>query len=187
MLDYTNAEMEISNWIRTAPEKVEVIKKASCDIGTLKKLRVHEGSFLGHIAGFYDQISVCNGFIRLLCGEGNDSITNLNALNQNGMPGLFPYALIIAYDMYGNIFALNAGADAEAEMGNVLYMPRDSFIWENLDIKYAIFLKWVFGITFRELEQGGWKSQTGKELTGDTAKYLIGKASAYNMFLKQRK
>ena len=163
------------------------MKRASCDVESLKKLRVHEDSFLGQITGFYEQISTCNGFILILCGKGNDSIIDLNALKQNGMPDLFPGALIIGYDKYGNIFALNAGADAKAEMGNVLYMSRESFIWEDLDMKYAIFLKWVFGITVHELEREGWKSEGGKEMVGDKVNYLVGKAAAYNMFLKQRR
>lgn len=187
MSNFTNAGLEISNWISTSPEKVKLVKKEICDIESLKKLKIHADSFLGQIVGFYEQLSVCNGFFHILCGEGNDSITNINVVKANGMPDLFPGALIIAYDKSGNIFALNAGADVKAELGNVLYMPKDSFTWEDLGFKYAVFLKWIFGITVNELEQGGWKLESKKEMVGNMAKYLIGKAAAYNMFLKQRR
>jgi len=43
-------------------------------------------------------------YFRLLCGAGDDSIVDINAVNENGIPELFPGALVIAYDINGNLF-----------------------------------------------------------------------------------
>ena len=93
--------------------------------------------------------------------------------------------MIIYYDINGNIFALNSGACRDAAMGSVLYLTKESFAWEDLDLRYAQFLKWMSGLTSRDLIDNGWRPETGDKPIGDILEYLMGKAAAYNMFLKQ--
>ena len=133
MSENTNAAYQINSWFDNAQQKVSAVKSSGKNLDSMKRLHVGEGSYLGEIVGTYSKIAVCDGYCRLLCGAGDDSIIDINAVNKNGMPELFRGALIVAYDINGNLFALNSGACREATMGSVLYFTKDSFVWENLD------------------------------------------------------
>lgn len=185
MSENTNAAYQINSWFQDAQQKVSLARSDRKDLASMKMLHVNEGAYLGEIVGTYSKVALCDGYFRLLCGAGNDSIVDINALNENGMPELFPDALIIAYDINGNIFALNSGACKDAAIGSVLYLTKDSFVWENLDLRYAQFLKWISGLTLRELIGNCWRPEAGDNTIGDIMEYLMGKAAAYNMFLKQ--
>ena len=185
MSDKTNAVYQISAWFSNSHEKVEVIRAHSEDMESMNLLHVHNGSYLGEIAGGYSKITLCDGYYSLLCGKGDNSIVDINVLDEKGMPQLFPRALLIAYDRAGNIFALNLGACRDADRGRVLYLLKDSFVWENLDISYAQFLKWVSNVSTAALVNNGWKSETEEKPIENFIEYLMGKAAAYNMFLRQ--
>ena len=186
MSEYNNASDQIKSWFRFAPEEVRLERNSKIDLESITRLHISEGSYLGEIVGTYSKVEMCNGYFRLLCGAGDDSIVDINALDKKGMPELFPGALIIAYDINGNIFALNSGACREATLGSVMYLPKESFSWETLDLRYAQLLKWITGLTSRDLTNNGWRPETGDMPIGDILEYLTGKAAAYNMFLKQR-
>lgn len=186
MSEHTNAEFQINEWFNNTPEAIEFVRNTKRDSCSMTKLHVHDGSYLGEVVGNYSKVTLCSGYIDLLCGMGANSIVDINALNKNGMPELFPGALIIAYDMNGSIFALNSGACKEVGIGRVLYLPKESFAWEDLDLSYAQFLKWVSGLTENELIINGWKPDAEYKPISNIAEYLMGKAAAYNMFLRQR-
>lgn len=185
MSENTNAAYQINNWLNNAQQKVTIVRNSRRDLNSMKRLHVGEGSYLGEIVGTYSEVALCDGYFRLLCGTGDDSIIDINAVNEKGMPELFPGALIIAYDINGNLFALNSGAYREAAMGSILYLTKDSFVWENLDLRYAQFLKWMSGLTSDDLISNGWRPEKGDKPIADMLEYLIGKAAAYNMFLRQ--
>lgn len=187
MSDKTNAAYQISEWFSDSPEKVETVRSDGEDKESMKLLHVHNGSYLGEITGGYSKITLCNGYFDLLCGKGDNSIVDINTLDEKGMPQLFPGALIIAHDVTGNIFALNSGACRDAGIGKVLYLPKYSFVWEDLDISYAQFLKWVSNVSTAELVNNGWKLGAEVRPIGNFVEYLMGKAAAYNMFLRQGK
>lgn len=184
MSDKSNATYQIDEWFSNSPEKVEILRTCSEDKKIMSQLSLGHGSYLGEIADGYSKISLCNGYFSLLCGKGYDSIVDINAIDDKGMPQLFPGALVIAYDREGNIFALNSGAVKNADMGSVLYLHNSSFEWENLDISYAQFLRWISSVNMAELVKNAWKSKNEVEVKGAFVDYLIGKAAAYNMFLK---
>ena len=186
MSENTNVAYQINNWLNNAQQKVTLVRSEGRNIDSTKRLHVADESYLGEIVGTYSKVAFCDDFFRLLCGAGNDSIIDINVVNKNGMPELFPGALIIAYDINGNLFALNSGACEDATMGSLLYLPKDSFVWENLDLRYAQFLKWMSGLTLEDLISNGWKTEKGDKPITDMLQYLMGKAAAYNMFLKQR-
>lgn len=185
MSENTNATYQINSWFKNARQRVSLVSSSRKDLNSMKKLRVGEGSYLGGIVGTYSKIALCDGYFRLLCGAGDDSIVDINAVNESGMPELFPGALIIAYDINGNLFALNSGACREAAMGSVMYLTKDSFAWEDLDLRYAQFLKWISGITSEDLISNGWRPGTGDKPIANMLEYIMGKAAAYNMFLRQ--
>lgn len=186
MSEHTNAELQINEWFNNAPEAIEFVRNTKRDSYSLAKLHVHDGSYLGEIVGNYSKVTLCAGYFGLFCGIGENSIVDINALNKSGMPELFPGALIIAYDMSGNIFALNSGACKKVGIGRVLYLPKGSFAWEDLDLSYAQFLKWISEITENELIINSWKPDDEYKSISNISEYLMGKAAAYNMFLMQR-
>lgn len=185
MSEYTNAAYQINDWLTSAPEKVGLVKSVAKDMDSMEKLHVHDGSYLGEIVGNYSKVTLCDGYFILLCGMGDNSIVDINALNKKGMPELFPGALIIAYDINGNIFALNSGACKDADMGSILYLPNESFAWENLNISYAQFLKWISNVKISDLVKNGWRAERKDKVVGNISEYLIGKAVAYYLFLRQ--
>lgn len=179
------ASVQTEEWIAENVERTNVnrLQEQRVDIQSLLKTR--NDSFLGYVSGNFGRFDTCNDYFHLLCG-GNDSITSLNAINSKGMPELFPGALVIAYDSNGNLFSLNCGANSNGNLGKVLYMPKDSFVWENLDISYAEFVKWVICVTDQELQVGYWKCGEPLKNTNSCIDYIIGKAAAYNMLLRQK-
>ena len=183
-MEYVSPKIVIDNWIMNAPEIVDVQRNKSLDLETMKKLGMSEESYLGRIIAGFNKITLCNGYINLLCGRGNNSIVDFNSLNEKGLPELFPGALIIAYDTEGNLFALNAGA-SDAAMGNVLYLANNSFAWEDLEMRYAPFLNWIFGVNLAYLEKNCWKSRGSSTRILDVKDIIKGKAAAYKMFLKK--
>lgn len=185
MSENTYVAYQINSWFNNAQQKATLVRSGGRDLNSMKMLHVGEGSYLGEIVGTYSEVALCDGYFRLLCGAGDDSIIDINAVNKNGMPELFPGALIIAYDINGNLFALNSGACKEATMGSVLYLTKDSFAWENLDLRYAQFLKWMSGLTSEDMISNGWRPEKEDKPIADMLEYLMGKAAAYNMFLRQ--
>lgn len=185
MSENTNAAYQINSWFNNAQQKATLVRSGGRDLNSMKMLHVGEGSYLGEIVGTYSEVALYDGYFRLLCGAGDDSIIDINAVNEKGMPELFPGALIIAYDINGNLFALNSGACREAAMGSILYLTKDSFAWENLDLRYAQFLKWISGLTSEDMISNGWRPEKGDKPIADMQEYLMGKAAAYNMFLRQ--
>lgn len=176
----------IIEWLDSSPGKTCVMRNDICDRDAVDTLRISKESFMGQIVGYYKKIVIC-GYIHILCGKGEDSIIDTNAVDSRGFPQLFPGALIIAYDGGGGLFAVNGGACAGGAIGNVLYLPNGSFCWEDLRLRYASFLKWALSITEDDLVKGAWKQKDQLPVKGDLQEYIIGKAAAYNMFIRQQK
>lgn len=185
MSEKTNAAYHINTWFKDAPQKGSIVRSDRRDQVSMRRIHVGEGSYLGEIVGTYSKVALCDGYFRLLCGAGDDSIVDINALSKNGIPELFPGALIIAYDINGDLFALNSGACGDADLGSVLYLTKDSFIWEQLDLRYAQFLKWISGLTSGDAISSGWGPKMGDKPIADVLEFIVGKAAAYNMFLRQ--
>jgi len=181
-----NTEAIIKEWANLKINMNTITKSDEFDTTSIEKLKIQENSFLGQIVGRFSEVHTCNGFFTLLCGAGQNSIIKLNQVNNYGLPELFQKALIIAYDKCGNIFAINAGVDNNFLNGNILYLPTDCLIWEDLEIRYSDFLMWVFTISNEELEAESWKSGNFIKSKGKIIDYIIGKAATYN-YLKNRK
>lgn len=179
------AGLQIEKWIADFPSNVHIKKRETVRTDIQQKLNMKDDSFLGYIVGNYDEFDCCDGYIHLLCG-GEESIEVVNAIGRDGLPQLFPGALVVAYDTNGNLFSINAGAAGNSNLGNVLYMSKEGFWWEDLEIHYAEFIKWLIHVTEEELTSCGWKSGAPLGEQQRIFSYIMGKAAAYNMFLKQK-
>ena len=85
------------------------------------------------------------GWIRIL-GSGSEKLNRgLGEWNKGKTfknYGDQPTHFLIADDIIGGYFALNAGGIGR-ELGKVYYLPQDTLKWECLDIGYSEFLYWA--------------------------------------------
>ncbi|MFJ7744614.1 DUF2625 family protein [Peribacillus sp. NPDC097295] len=110
---------------------------------TLDRLQVTSNSVLGSIAYNTTGIIVDN-WVRILGAdsEKNRGLLSYNEMNELGIANKIEKMLIIADDVVGGVFALNAGRFSEG-VGDVWYFAPDTLEWESLEFKYAEFLAWA--------------------------------------------
>lgn len=136
-------------------ELVQMFDEVKCDIKIneadtevadkiLERLQITKKSALGAIVYNTSGITI-GSWIRIL-GSGNDidtrNIITWNNFDCNGVATKIKGALIIADDIIGGIFALNAGK-FNGEKGDVWYFAPDTLQWESLKMKYSEFISWT--------------------------------------------
>lgn len=133
---------ELQRLIDASPSKVVVRPRLGHANTSSETLKVAGESFLAAIADQTGGIIVADGRICLLGGDNaeGDTLASLNQLD-GGYPRLFPGVLIVAYDVYGGLFGLDAEAKSPRD-ATVGYLPPDSYIWENLEIGHSLFVEW---------------------------------------------
>ena len=103
---------------------------------------ITEYSSLGTIVNHTGGLTVSNGLIRHLGGTNQYglSIKDVNKL-EHQRPTHLPLILIVANDVYGGLFGINIGMKI-SRVGNVLYLPPDEYVWEDLGVGHTAFLQW---------------------------------------------
>ncbi len=90
-------------------------------------------------------ILINKGWLRIL-GAGSEKLDRgLSEWNKGKTfenYGEQPSHLLIADDIIGGYFAINAGGIG-TEIGKIYYLPQDTLEWECLDIGYSDFLYWT--------------------------------------------
>ena len=117
--------------------------KASKRHNTLDVLEITPKSVLGSVLFNTSGITVDN-WVRVLGAENeeNRGILSYNKINENGAANTIDKMLIVADDVVGGIFALNAGKFSDG-IGDVWYFAPDTLQWESLEIKYSEFISWI--------------------------------------------
>ena len=138
-----NALSLIQNCINKSPHKVTVINRINHQSKCDELLGITEHSVLGTIVNYVGGISIENNLIRHFGGENvyGLSIREINQVEEK-LPTIFKNALVVADDMYGGIFAINIGFP-NYRAGNVIYLPPDSYIWEDLNVGHSAFVEWT--------------------------------------------
>jgi hypothetical protein len=110
---------------------------------TLDILQITSKSVLGSIVLNTSGI-VLDNWIRILGydSESNRGILSYNAIGTDGNATKIDKMLIIADDVVGGVFALNAGKFSVGT-GDVWYFAPDTLEWESLEMKYSEFIAWV--------------------------------------------
>jgi hypothetical protein len=110
---------------------------------TLDILQITSKSVLGSIVLNTSGI-VLDNWIRILGydSESNRGILSYNAIGTDGNATKIDKMLIIADDVVGGVFALNAGKFSVGT-GDVWYFASDTLEWELLEMKYSEFIAWV--------------------------------------------
>jgi hypothetical protein len=133
---------------------------------TLVALQVTTASVLGAIAYHCAGLSVGYGWLRHLgCGssEAGDGLIDWNA-SLGGLPLDPPLdaALVVALDVIGGTFAINAGglAGATAEM---LYLAPDTQEWMALGMGHSAFVEWTLSANldrfYSDFRWRGWQQE----------------------------
>lgn len=137
-----NALSLIQNCINKSPYKVTVINRINHESKCDELLGITEHSALGTIVNYVGGISIENNLIRHYGGENQYglSIREINRVEEK-LPTAFKNALVVADDMYGGIFAINIGL-SKFKVGSIIYLPPDSYTWEDLNIGHSDFLEW---------------------------------------------
>lgn len=162
LVDSTNKTWHIlQDWL--AQSKGDIKVEPALPKGaehSLTQLQVSTKSLLGTIIYHTGGIIVNHGSLRIL-GSGSKSLRNIcdwNQINENGVAKRLKGALLVADDIYGGFFAMNAGA-FQGKRGNIFYLAPDTLEWEDLEMEYSQFINWTInGDVDRFYETMRWKN-----------------------------
>jgi len=138
----------VKEWIANGKYPIEILKRDKNKADKeLFNLQVTTRSPMGAIVYETGGILVNNGWIRIL-GSGNKKM-NRGLMEWNkgktytvlGEP--LPY-LLIADDVVGGFFAINAGGISNQNLNKIFYFAPDTLNWESLNIGYSDFLIFCF-------------------------------------------
>ena len=137
-----NALSLIQSWINASQKKVQIVPRIGFENKCETILGISEHSSLGTLTNHTGGLSVSNGIIRHYGGDNRYglSIREVNELSDM-KPARVEGILIVADDVYGGLFGINAST-AIGKPGAVLYLPPDTYVWENLEIGHTAFLHW---------------------------------------------
>ena len=160
----------VQEWIKGASNKIEVLPKQQqkAEIALIQ-LQVTTRSPMGAVVYESGGILVDDGWIRIL-GSGseklNRSIMEWNRGKSFSCEGEQPSFLLIADDVLGGFFAINAGAFGQDEVGKVFYFSPDNLEWEPLGVGYSDFLVFCFSGDINKFYEGlrwsNWREEVSK-------------------------
>lgn len=136
----------ITEWLNEAQNQYEVLprnlERAEIElVNTQVTTRSPMGAIIYETGG----ILIDNGWLRIL-GSGNEKLDRGLAQWNKGKTfvdfGEQPSYLLIADDIIGGYFALNAGGIG-SEIGKVCYLAQDTLEWECLGTSYSEFVYWA--------------------------------------------
>ena len=154
----------VEEWMKGASNSYEVLprnpKRADEE---LLRAQITTKSPMGAIIHQTGGILIDGGWLRIL-GSGstklNRGIMEWNkgkSFDKEGEKGGF---LLIADDVLGGYFAINAGALGEG-IGQVYYFAQDTLQWESLECGYSDFIYWTLKGDIRQFyETFKWKEWT---------------------------
>lgn len=158
----------LAEWIAMSKEtQFLVAENTEKEENLLYELQLTERSVLGCLIKDLGYVICGNLHIRILGGKNPrcKSFFEVNAL-YTGV-GLLRGILIVADTSNGGLFALNCDKSTGATLGEMLYLPYGSLMWERLDIGYSDFVKWAINASAEELMFGGWIDSSIKNIPLD--------------------
>lgn len=165
----------VKEWAKNSKNKAEFLAADKVKAReTLYNLQVTTRSPMGAITFFTSGILIDSGWIRIL-GSGNDKLNRSIASWNKGKTiskfGEQPKYLLVADDVVGGMYAINAGG-LGTDMGKMYYFAPESLAWEALDLTYSDFLNFCFNGDvkgfYKDFHWEGWEKDIIK-VTGDQA------------------
>lgn len=83
------------------------------------------------------QYIIVNKYLKIL---GNDKKFGINWANNIYRTNYNSDSLLVAYDIFGGLFIIK---DYQVSDGKIWYFAPDTMTWENLEVTYKDFIKWV--------------------------------------------
>lgn len=157
----------VTAWIKEAKNKVQVLPKdeARAD-SALLVAQVTTRSPMGAVIYETGGILVDNGWLRIIgsgCPRLDRDLMGWNKAKQNGF-------LLVADDVLGGFFAINAGAFGSESLGKIFYFAPESLHWQATNKTYSDFLVFCFSGNLSDFYHGlrwkGWEQEIGA-LTGN--------------------
>lgn len=129
---------------------------------SLVKLQMTTQSYLGASVFNTGGMIFGNGLVRLY-GSGSDQIPDISTVNQLTTLDDYPAALVVGYDVFGGIFALDGGG-LGIETGSMCFLPVDTLEWGSMGSPYSYFLSWLIDGSriegfYENLLWNGWREQ----------------------------
>ncbi len=152
----------VLEWKKDARNKVDVLPTSQANAeAALLQTQVTTRSPMGAIVYETGGILIDDGWIRIL-GSGTARLPrSLMAWNKGKsfrQDGEQPSFLLIADDVLGGFFALNAGGISEKDLGKVFYLSPDNLQWESTQLGYSDFLQFCFSADLEGFYEGlRWK------------------------------
>lgn len=136
----------IQDWLSSARNNPEILPRDKAKAEEeLLHTQVSTRSPMGAVIYETGGILIDHGWLRIL-GSGSPQLDRgLYSWNKGKTfekEGEAPSHLLIADDILGGYFAINAGGIG-SEMGNVYYLAQDTLEWEDLGCGYSGFLEWA--------------------------------------------
>lgn len=157
----------VSSWIKAAKNKVQILPKTPLRADSaLLAAQVTTRSPMGAIIYETGGLLVDNGWLRIL-GSGSPGMNrDLMGWNEGKQRGF----LLVADDVLGGFYAINAGAFGSESMGNIFYFAPDNLRWEATNKTYSEFLLFCFSGDlanyYKNLRWKGWEQEVSA-LTGN--------------------
>ncbi len=138
----------VQQWIKEGKNSIQVLERDSLRAANaLYQTQVTTRSPMGAIIYETGGIFIDSGWIRIL-GSGSKqfdrSIMDWNKGKSYNNAGEQPTFLLIADDVLGGFFAINAGGLDKTNIGKVYYFSPDNLSWEKTDMSYSDFLIFCF-------------------------------------------
>jgi hypothetical protein len=163
----------VQEWLKRARNQHQVLEvdRARSE-QVLVALQVTTRSPMGAIALESGGIWFDHGWLRFLGGGGPRFGHDL--ASWNGLPGhrgetAAGGALVVAWDVAGGFFAINAGL-FEGNPGDVFYFAAETLQWDNLGVGYSGLLQWALSCNldefYADVRWPNWKRDI-ESLSGD--------------------
>lgn len=125
---------EIKNILKSSTKNIKILN--SIYNNSLNNLNIDENSVLGQVIINTGGIFIEN-YIRLFGSGDEENSYNIYKYNLELKKYFDDNMIIIGNDIFGGLFSLNR------EKNNILYFAPDTLEWEDLDITYKEFIKFV--------------------------------------------
>lgn len=187
MNERISTESLLKHWVASKPDITFVASNNTYnELSLIKQMDISKKSVLGCVCLNYGYVLCSNKHIRLLGGKNNDCLSLFDVNELNNGHSVIKNILIVADTSDGGIFALNCNRDTGAEIGEMLYLPSKSLIWEPLEIGYADFVRWALMSTESELFSNSWiDSKTTTISFNKTDSFLKAKICVLQSFGKR--
>ena len=126
---------EIKYILKNSTRKVKIINNKVYD-DTLNNLNIDKNSVLGQVITNTSGIFIDN-YIRLFGNGSKDVSYNIYEYNLEFKKYFDDNMIIVADDVFGGLFSVTK------EKNNILYFAPDTLQWENLEIDYKDFIKYI--------------------------------------------